>query len=113
MNDINNLMINFRFKTGDKISFGERGDSFDEITVTIPENTIKNFIGKIREDATSKPKVFDSVCNETVKNPETNHCYTISALCDENGCFEVMASGDGGADVAKQAVERILELVEK
>ena len=50
MNNINNLRINFKFKTGEQISLGEKDDSVDEITVMLPKNMVKNLLSKIKED---------------------------------------------------------------
>ena len=53
----------------------------------------------------SRLQIFETICNETTKNPNGTF-FTLSAICEENGEFEIVLSGNGGAEVAKMAITR-------
>lgn len=53
----------------------------------------------------SRLQIFETICNETTKNPNGTF-FTLSAICEENGEFEIVLFGNGGAEVAKMAITR-------
>ena len=57
-------------------------------------------------------KIFETICNETTKNPNGTFL-TLSAICEENGEFEIVLSGNGGAEIAKMAIARASESIDK
>ena len=57
-------------------------------------------------------QIFESICNETTKNPNGTF-FTISSSCEENGEFEIVLSGNGGAEIAKMAITRASESIDK
>ena len=57
-------------------------------------------------------KIFEAICNETTKNPNGTFL-TLSAICEENGEFEIVLSGNGGAEIAKMAITRASESIDK
>lgn len=56
-------------------------------------------------------QIFETICNETTKNPNGTF-FTISSSCEENGEFEIVLSGNGGAEIAKMAITRASEVVD-
>lgn len=55
-------------------------------------------------------ELFKTVENETVmKNGEER--YTLSAICDDDGSYELTVAGRGGRQSAKEAVKRLSELL--
>ena len=55
-------------------------------------------------------QVFETICNETTKNPNGTF-FTISSSCEENGEFEIVLSGNGGAEIANMAIARASEAI--
>ena len=55
-------------------------------------------------------QIFETICNETTKNPDGTF-FTISSTCEENGEFEIVLSGNGGAEIAKMAIARASEAI--
>ena len=60
----------------------------------------------------SRLQIFETICNETTKNPNGTF-FTISSSCEENGEFEIVLSGNGGAEIAKMAITRASESIDK
>ena len=60
----------------------------------------------------SRLQIFETICNETTKNPNGTF-FTLSAICEENGEFEIVLSGNGGAEIAKMAITRASESIDK
>ena len=58
----------------------------------------------------SRLQIFETICNETTKNPNGTF-FTISSTCDENGEFEIVLSGNGGAEIANMAIARASEAI--
>ena len=56
-------------------------------------------------------QIFETICNETTKNPNGTF-FTLSSTCEENGEFEIVLSGNGGAEIAKMAITRASEVVD-
>ena len=56
-------------------------------------------------------QIFESICNETTKNPNGTF-FAISSSCEENGEFEIVLSGNGGAEIAKMAIARASEAID-
>ena len=56
-------------------------------------------------------QIFESICNETTKNPNGTF-FTISSSCEENGEFEIVLSGNGGAEIANMAIARASEAID-
>lgn len=55
-------------------------------------------------------ELFKTVENETVmKNGEER--YTLSAICDDDGSYELTITGQGGKQSAKEAAKRLSELL--
>lgn len=61
-------------------------------------------------DSVNTLQVFETICNETTKNPNGTF-FTISSTCEENGEFEIVLSGNGGAEIAKMAIARASEAI--
>lgn len=57
-------------------------------------------------------KIFETICNETTKNPNGTF-FNLSSICEENGEFEIVLSGNGGAEIANMAIERASEAIDK
>ena len=57
-------------------------------------------------------QIFETICNETTKNPNGTF-FTLSAICEENGEFEIVLSGNGGAEIAKMAITRASGSIDK
>ena len=55
-------------------------------------------------------QIFETICNETTKNPNGTF-FTISSSCEENGEFEIVLSGNGGAEIANMAIARASESI--
>ena len=55
-------------------------------------------------------QIFETICNETTKNPNGTF-FTLSSACEENGEFEIVLSGNGGAEIAKMAIARASETI--
>ena len=55
-------------------------------------------------------QIFETICNETTKNPNGTF-FTLSSICEENGEFEIVLSGNGGAEIAKMAIARASETI--
>ena len=66
---------------------------------------------KVR-DSVNALQVFETICNETTKNPNGTF-FTLSSICEENGEFEIVLSGNGGAEIAKMAITRASESIDK
>ena len=60
----------------------------------------------------SRLQIFETICNETTENPNGTF-FTISSSCEENGEFEIVLSGNGGAEIAKMAITRASESIDK
>ena len=60
----------------------------------------------------SRLQIFETICNETTKNPNGTF-FTLSSICEENGEFEIVLSGNGGAEIAKMAITRASESIDK
>ena len=60
----------------------------------------------------SRLQIFETICNETTKNPNGTFL-TLSSICEENGEFEIVLSGNGGAEIAKIAITRASEAIDK
>ena len=60
----------------------------------------------------SRLQIFETICNETTKNPNGTF-FTLSSICEENGEFEIVLSGKGGAEIAKMAITRASESIDK
>ena len=60
----------------------------------------------------SRLQIFETICNETTKNPNGTF-FNLSAICEENGEFEIVLSGNGGAEIAKMAITRASESIYK
>ena len=60
----------------------------------------------------SRLRTFETICNETTKNPNGTF-FTLSSICEENGEFEIVLSGNGGAEIAKMAITRASEYIDK
>ena len=56
-------------------------------------------------------QIFETICNETTKNPNGTF-FTFSSICEENGEFEIVLSGNGGAKIAKMAITRVSEAID-
>lgn len=56
-------------------------------------------------------QIFETICNETTKNPNGTF-FTISSTCEENGEFEIVLSGNGGAEIAKMAITRVSDVID-
>ena len=41
------------------------------------------------------------------------HFFTLSSICEENGEFEIVLSENGGAEIAKMAITRASESIDK
>ena len=55
-------------------------------------------------------ELFKTVENETaMKNGEER--YTLSAICDDDGSYELTVTGQGGKQSAKEAAKRLSELL--
>ena len=54
--------------------------------------------------------IFETICNETTKNPNGTF-FTLSSICEENGEFEIVLSGNGGAEIANMAITRASEAI--
>ena len=61
-------------------------------------------------DSVNTLQVFETICNETTKNPNGTF-FTLSSTCEENGEFEIVLSGNGGAEIAKRAIARASETI--
>ena len=61
-------------------------------------------------DSVNTLQVFETICNETTKNPDGTF-FTLSSTCEENGEFEIVLSGNGGAEIAKMAIARASEAI--
>ena len=57
-------------------------------------------------------QIFETICNETTKNSDGTF-FTLSSTCEENGEFEIVLSGNGGAEIAKMAITRASESIDK
>lgn len=57
-------------------------------------------------------QIFETICNETTKNPNGTF-FTLSAICEENGEFEIVLSGKGGVEVANMAIARASESINR
>ena len=57
-------------------------------------------------------KIFETICNETTKNPNGTF-FTLSSICEENGEFEIVLSGNGGAEIANMAIARASESINR
>ena len=57
-------------------------------------------------------QIFESICNETTKNSDGTF-FTLSSTCEENGEFEIVLSVNGGAEIAKMAITRASESIDK
>ena len=55
-------------------------------------------------------QIFETICNETTKNPNGTF-FTLSSTCEDNGEFEIVLSGNGGAEIAKMAIARASETI--
>ena len=55
-------------------------------------------------------QIFETICNGTTKNPNGTF-FTLSAICEENGEFEIVLSGNGGAEIANMAIARASEAI--
>ena len=55
-------------------------------------------------------QIFETICNETTKNPNGTFL-TLSAICEDNGEFEIVLSGNGGAEIANMAIARANEAI--
>ena len=64
---------------------------------------------KVRDEMNGL-QIFESICNETTKNANGTF-FTISSTCDENGEFEIVLSGNGGAEIANMAIARASEAI--
>lgn len=62
-------------------------------------------------DSVNALQIFESMCNETTKNPNGTF-FTISSTCEENGEFEIVLSGNGGAEIAKMAITRVSDVID-
>ena len=60
----------------------------------------------------SRLQIFETICNETTKNPNGTF-FTLSSICEENGEFEIVLSGKCGAEIAKMAITRASESIDK
>ena len=60
----------------------------------------------------SRLRTFETICNETTKNPNGTF-FTLSSICEENGEFKIVLSGNGGAEIAKMAITRASESIDK
>lgn len=56
-------------------------------------------------------QIFETICNETTKNPNGTF-FTLSSTCKENGEFEIVLSGNGGAEIANMAIARASEAID-
>ena len=65
---------------------------------------------KVR-DSVNTLQVFETICNETTKNPNGTF-FTLSSTCEENGEFEIVLSGNGGAEIANMAIARASEAID-
>ena len=61
-------------------------------------------------DGMNRLQIFESICNETTKNPNGTF-FNISSSCEENGEFEIVLSGNGGAEIANMAIARASETI--
>ena len=57
-------------------------------------------------------QIFETICNETTKNSDGTF-FTLSAICEENGEFEIVLSGNGGAEIANMAIARASESIDR
>lgn len=57
-------------------------------------------------------QTFETICNETTKYPNGTS-FTLSSICEENGEFEIVLFGNGGAEIAKMAIIRAGEVVDR
>ena len=57
-------------------------------------------------------QIFETICNETTKNPNGTF-FTLSSICEENGEFEIVLSGKGGVEVANMAIARASESINR
>ena len=55
-------------------------------------------------------QIFETICNETTKN-QNGTFFTLSSTCEENGEFEIVLLGNGGAEIAKMAIARASEAI--
>ena len=55
-------------------------------------------------------QIFETICNETTKNPDGTFFFFFS-LCEANGEFEIVLSGNGGTKNAKRAIVRASEVI--
>lgn len=55
-------------------------------------------------------QIFETICNETTKNTDGTF-FVLSSLCEENGEFEIVLSGNGGTKNAKRAIVRASEVI--
>lgn len=61
-------------------------------------------------DSVNTLQVFETICNETTKNSDGTF-FTLSSTCEENGEFEIVLSGNGGAEIANMAIARASEAI--
>ena len=64
---------------------------------------------KVR-DGMNGLQIFETICNETTKNPNGTF-FTLSSTCEDNGEFEIFLSGNGGAEIANMAIARASEAI--
>ena len=56
-------------------------------------------------------QIFETICNETTENPDGTF-FVLSSACEENGEFEIVLSGNGGAKNAKRVIVRASEVID-
>lgn len=57
-------------------------------------------------------QTFETICNETTKYPNGTS-FTLTSVCEENGEFEIVLFGNGGAEIAKKAIIRAGEVIDR
>lgn len=68
-----------------------------------------NIAKRKSKGAKNELKIFKTVENETTINEKGN--FTFSAICDDDGSFEVVIEGTGGTKNAYRALKRLMEIV--
>lgn len=57
-------------------------------------------------------QTFETICNETTKYPNGTS-FTLTSICEENGEFEIVLFGNGGSEIAKKAIIRASEVIDR
>lgn len=55
-------------------------------------------------------QIFKTVENETSTYPNGN-TFTLSAICDNDGTFEITICGNGGTVNALKSIQRLVEII--